>query len=221
MVIKVGEVYSTNSYGSLEIVEYINARQILVRFIDTGYEKYVQAVHIRKGSVKDPFCPTIFGKGYFGVGSYRSCTNGKITKVYMTWKNMLVRCYNSKTQIKQPTYVGCTVVEEWHNFQVFGKWFDKHYIEGYHLDKDIKVKGNKVYGPDTCTFVSQTENIEAAQAVSAIFCNPDGEQVEVYNISKFARENGLTHSALSNVKNGKRNHHKGWTLWKEEEKQSG
>ena len=221
MVIKVGEIYPTNNYGSLEVVEYINARKILVRFINTGYEKYTSAGHMRDGVVKDPLYPTIFGKGYFGVGSYKSWTNGKITKVYKTWNNMLQRCYDEKSLGNNPTYKGCTVVKEWHNFQVFGKWFDNNYIEGYQIDKDIKVPGNRVYGPDTCTFVTHMENSETASAVSAIFRTPEGKRIEVYNISKFARENGLSGSGLSNVKNGKRNHHKGWTLWKEEEKQSG
>ncbi len=35
----------------------------------------------------------------------------------------------------------------------FKKWYDKHYINGWHLDKDILFPGNKVYGPGFCCFV--------------------------------------------------------------------
>ena len=73
---------------------------------------------------------------------------------------MFDRCYYSGYQDNNPTYRGCTVAEEWHNFQNFAKWYEDNYIEGYQLDKDIKVEGNKVYGPDTCMFISKQENVE-------------------------------------------------------------
>ena len=218
MVIKVGEVYPSNNYGDMEVIEYVTALKVGVRFLATGYEKYAEASTIRKGQVKDRFSPTVFGVGYLGEGIYTSWANGKM---YVTWCNMLQRCYDSSSQTNRPTYKGCSVVKEWHNFQVFGKWFDNNYIDGHQIDKDIKVKDNKVYGPDTCLFVTHAENAEAAAAVSVIYKSPDGGRVEVYNITKFARENGLDNSALTKVKNGKAGQHKGWTLWKEEEKQSG
>ena len=49
-------------------------------------------------------------------------------------------------------------VVEWHNFQVFAKWFDENYKEGFVLDKDILLKGNKIYSPDTCVFVPREIN---------------------------------------------------------------
>lgn len=38
-------------------------------------------------------------------------------------------------------------------FSNFLKWFNGNYIKGYALDKDILIKGNKVYSPETCCFV--------------------------------------------------------------------
>lgn len=80
-----------------------------------------------------------------------------VKKAYQTWNNMMTRCYNKKWQERFPTYVGCMVCEEWHDYQVFSKWFyDNYYkIEGHRmdLDKDILHKGNKIYSPDTCVFV--------------------------------------------------------------------
>ena len=67
---------------------------------------------------------------------------------------MLQRCYDNKTQEKYPTYKGCQVCEEWHNFQNFAKWFEENYyeVEGENIDidKDILCKGNKIYSPQTC-----------------------------------------------------------------------
>lgn len=76
---------------------------------------------------------------------------------------MLNRCYYEKLHEKRPTYIGCTVSEEWHNFQNFAKWYYENYyeIEGevMCLDKDILCKGNKIYSLETCVFAPQTINL--------------------------------------------------------------
>jgi hypothetical protein len=63
---------------------------------------------------------------------------------------------------KHITYQDVFVCEEWHNFQVFAKWFYENYYkilgEIMNLDKDIIKKGNKIYGPEYCAFVPQTIN---------------------------------------------------------------
>lgn len=69
---------------------------------------------------------------------------------------------NEKYHIKYPTYIGCEVNKYWHNFQNFGDWFKenwKPYMDSsWCLDKDILVKGNKVYSPETCCFVPNEIN---------------------------------------------------------------
>lgn len=73
---------------------------------------------------------------------------------YVIWKGMLRRCYLSDE--KHPTfkaYKDCSVCEEWKYFSKFKEWFDEHYVEGYELDKDILVQGNKIYSPAACCFV--------------------------------------------------------------------
>lgn len=103
------------------------------------------------------------GHGYFGEGKYKSRDeNGNKTKCYNTWKHMLVRCYNKKFKEKYPTYNDVTICKEWLCFQNFAKWYEENYyeIEGekMQLDKDILVKGNKIYSPETCVFVPQRIN---------------------------------------------------------------
>jgi len=102
--------------------------------------------------------PTTYSVGFIGEGKYTSKVNGVITKVYDTWIGMLRRCYSKKLHIKYPTYKDCIVAECWHNFQVFGEWFENNYVEGYQLDKDILFKGNKIYSPNTCCFVPKEIN---------------------------------------------------------------
>ncbi len=71
---------------------------------------------------------------------------------------MLVRCYNINYHKTRPTYIGCEVTKEWHNFQVFGDWFEENHVESFDLDKDLLFRGNKIYSPETCCFVPQEIN---------------------------------------------------------------
>lgn len=77
---------------------------------------------------------------------------------YIVWKSMLNRCYSEKYLRKRSTYCDVSVCEEWHNYSNFKKWFDEHYVDGWQLDKDILVKGNKEYAPNKCCFVPQELN---------------------------------------------------------------
>ena len=76
------------------------------------------------------------------------------TEAYNKWQQMIKRCGNPK----YPTYLDCTICDEWHTFSNYEKWHNEHYIEGFALDKDILVKGNREYAPDKCSFVPQEIN---------------------------------------------------------------
>lgn len=85
------------------------------------------------------------------------------TLAYM-YHNMYDRCYREDYLKKHPQYRGCSVCEEWlNNRESFYNWVAENYyiIEGEQidLDKDILVKGNKVYSPDTCIFVPHVINV--------------------------------------------------------------
>lgn len=77
---------------------------------------------------------------------------------YEKWKGMLTRCYSAKCQAANPTYIGCTVCEEWLKFSSFKSWMEAQDWQGKELDKDIITPGNKVYSPDTCAFVDEATN---------------------------------------------------------------
>ena len=111
--------------------------------------------------MKDRMKPSICGIGFLGYGEHKASVDCNATKVYIAWKGMLKRCYCQKSLEKQPTYKGCTVHLDWHNFQNFAKWYyDHHPTDGetYRLDKDYLVKGNKVYSPNTCCFLTTGAN---------------------------------------------------------------
>ena len=95
-----------------------------------------------------------------GVNDYEGpiSVNGKHIKSYAIWTAMLQRCYSEKFQASCPTYIGCTVADEWKRFTAFKSWFNENYIDGYALDKDIKCRGNKLYSADNCFFVTRELN---------------------------------------------------------------
>ena len=100
-----------------------------------------------------------YGKGvndYNGI-IYNPTNKNKI-KSYQQWKSMLQRCYDIKYFGKYNTYKDCKVCEEWLLFSNFKKWHDNNYIDGYQLDKDIIIKGNKIYSPETCCFIPEELN---------------------------------------------------------------
>ena len=60
------------------------------------------------------------------------------------------RCYDFKYHSRYPAYIGLQRMQyaksgiDLHRLTAFKKWFDENYIEGYDLDKDILVEGNRI-----------------------------------------------------------------------------
>lgn len=77
---------------------------------------------------------------------------------YDTWMNMLKRCYSSSYQSVQTTYSDCSVCKEWLTFSKFKAWMQTQDWEGKELDKDLLYKGNRVYSPMYCVFISRQLN---------------------------------------------------------------
>lgn len=73
--------------------------------------------------------------------------------IYRRWTSLISRCYNEKSLIKSPTYKDKFVCEEWKRFSNFKAWMEQQDWKGLELDKDILVKGNKIYSPEACAFV--------------------------------------------------------------------
>jgi hypothetical protein len=77
---------------------------------------------------------------------------------YSVWVEMIKRGYSKNLKIKRPTYQDVVVCEQWHRFSSFKSWMEQQDWEGKQLDKDLLVKGNKVYSPEACVFVSAMTN---------------------------------------------------------------
>lgn len=212
---KPGTIFKNNSGQEFEIENYINWSKVFVYFPETGYRGSFQATHIRAGRVSDKLHPSICGVGFIGVGSEKSKSKGRNTEAYDRWANMIKRCYSKKFQSKNPAYKGCSVREDWHNFQNFAKWFYDNYPNDgldYHLDKDSIVKGNKVYSEDTCVFLSPEDNSKIAHEKEYELVSPSGDLVKIKNLTSYCKENGINRSGLSMLACGGLKSYKGWTM---------
>lgn len=157
----VGKKFNTDEGYIIEIIEYFRYTNCTIKFNTDLILTNVSLQAIKGGYVKNPYHKTVYGIGYFGVGKYTSIgvkgdKNKKKCLSYSKWQGMLFRCYSESGQLKYPTYKNVTVCKEWHNYQNFAKWFEENYkphMAGWHLEKDILTKGNKIYSPETCCFV--------------------------------------------------------------------
>lgn len=162
---RLGEEKFNNQGCLMKIIEYKDSMNMVIEFQDKYKTKiYTRYEHFIDGSIKNPYCPSVFRIGIIG-NKYPSRINNIKTKEYKTWHAMLKRCFDENTKKRQPAYKDVTCCDEWLNFENFYEWihsqenFDK-WLNGerWCLDKDILIKGNKIYNSDTCCLVPSNVN---------------------------------------------------------------
>ena len=156
----VDKVCKSKSSGDFKILKYNDKTNVEIQFIKTGFETVVELGNIRNGNVKDPYSPSVYGVGILGT-KYQTKFNGVNAKEYKLWKSMLTRCYSDTYKKKQLAYEGCEVSDNFKSYEYFYEWC--HYQTGFgndswHLDKDLLIKGNKIYSENTCIFLPQEIN---------------------------------------------------------------
>ncbi|MGD6876983.1 hypothetical protein [Bacillus infantis] len=217
--------FENNSNQEFEVLKVAGKNKsgnskFLIRFSETGYERIVEKVEIKRGKIKDKLAKSVFGVGVLGEVKMVD-----FKREYSVWSGMLERCYDPNCHSYQ-RYGGrgITVCERWHTFTNFLE--DLRDIEGFdedlfykgkiYIDKDIKQKDIvlKVYSPDTCVFVSLQENNAAIdyehRKKSCYAMSPEGKIQEVKGINEFARQNNLIKQGVYNCLRGKNKTHKGW-----------
>lgn len=77
------------------------------------------------------------------------------TKAGSIWYNLRKRCSNFG-EVKNKAYSDVSCSKNFEDFQYFAEWCNKqkgYSNEGWELDKDLLVRGNRIYSEDTCVFV--------------------------------------------------------------------
>lgn len=163
---RVGEENLNYQNCLMKIIEYNKSNDIVVEFQDK-YKTKINAAYreFKNGSIRNPYHPVIFNVGITG-NKYPTRINGSSqSKEYNTWKQMIRRCFSEEYKKEHSTYENAICCEEWllyenfyewlHSQENFDKWRDNY---DWHLDKDIIIKGNKIYSPETCCLVPQNVN---------------------------------------------------------------
>ena len=106
--------------------------------------------------------PTGVGVGFNDV-QFQIAINRKHIWQYQLWQNMLKRCFSKKFKQHRPSYEDVTCCDDWLSFANFFEWVNKEVgykgkPVGFVLDKDILVKGNKIYSPEPCSYVPTAVN---------------------------------------------------------------
>lgn len=155
-----------NKQGCLmKIILYNNATDIIVEFQDT-YKCRINCEYrqFKDGSLVNPYFPNVFDKGIIG-NKYSCKENSKDCREYTIWHAMLSRCYSENAHKNRRDYQNTTCCDEWLLFDNFYEWlhsqsnFDKwKTLHRGALDKDILIKGNRLYSPKTCCLVPNNVN---------------------------------------------------------------
>lgn len=167
--------------GTIEIIRYNTNHDIDILLengeiiYNTRYDNFCNLKYATSQTRKEDFTKRIseLNKGKngnrkikYGIAILDSmCVNdmGKLKNSYKKWIMMLKRSFDEDYKKKHPTYKDVTCCKEWLLYSNFDRWYNENYYdienERMELDKDILIKGNKTYSPDTCVFVPHNINI--------------------------------------------------------------
>ena len=193
-----GLIFESSKHGLVLTLNHINHHIVDFVFLDSGSIQQASMGALRKGLVKDYSQPTFLGVGVTGEGCRNYGSLGK--KSFSVWKEMLRRCYDVKFLENNETYIGCSVSEFFRYYDNFHQWCIKQVgfgREGFALDKDILIKGNKIYSEDVCVFVPQQINNCCIRSTNrrgeypvGVSWNKQAQKFETY-ITRFGKRKNL------------------------------
>lgn len=160
----IGKVRQMRDGGIVEIIDGGSKKDYCTVRLLGGINEYIMEVRysqIKEKRVKNAYIASVYGKGYIGIGEYKSYVNEEQTISYCNWVGMLKRCYSEKYH-GADSYKDVYVCDEWLNYQNFAEWHYKNYSEfkneKTNLDKDLLSGVDKFYSPENCIYIPQSLN---------------------------------------------------------------
>ena len=150
-----GKVFKTNNYGDVVVLEYNNTRDVTIKFLNTGNIHKTGTTEIKKGEIRDNEAFPRYMVGVMDIPNELR-RGQQIPREYSIWNGVRQRCYNENIRHLNPSYQEVEMSENFKRYSYFKEWCNKQIgfdQDGWHLDKDILSKDNKVYSEDTCCFV--------------------------------------------------------------------
>lgn len=149
----------------------------------------------------------------YGVANGHGCSSE--TALKSVWNNMIQRCYDNSIEY-YALYGGrgVYVVDRWLEFAAFVE--DAKKLPGWHLkvsssekleyqlDKDT-IGDGFTYGPETCAWVTASENNPKAGTKQYTLQHDDGQVFTFTNTLKFCEEHGIERTGLCGLWTGNRN----------------
>lgn len=218
-----GNIYKSNNYGYFKVIrmiEYSKNPEYEIEFIDeyfgVKFRRYATRRLIYSGDIQNKYFPSILNVACLGN---RKANDDR--RLYDRWHSMIRRCYDkNRKDYKWYGAKGITVCNRWLCFEYFCEDFVK--LDGYEVDKDLvmdkDLKLGKEYSPDTVILISNKDNVmeKINRLNTTVYIAENMEnstKIEFLNISKFARDNLMSQSAISDCLNNKRNHHKNFKFY--------
>lgn len=155
--VDVGDRFTNRDGAVAEVVERAGDGKAKVVFLATGYELVTLTKNLHSGKdFKDPYHPSKFGVGY--CGTKYPCEK---ERHYHLWSGMLQRCYACDYSLANQTYKDVYVEDFLLSYENFYELVDSKegFHLGYEMDKDLLIKGNKVYSRESICFLPKIINV--------------------------------------------------------------
>lgn len=157
---RINRIFNTKEGYQIKVITFNSYSDVTVEFQDKWkYVTHTTWGHCKEGAVRNKYHPNQYGGIVGDIRPYKNC------KEYQIWYNILTRCYDDNFHSKSPTYSCCEVCEEWKYYWNFYDWLHsqsnfQQWLNGatWAVDKDILIKNNKIYSPQTCCLVPREIN---------------------------------------------------------------
>ena len=155
----VGEKVLSSWDGYAECVDSLGSK-LKVRFIVNGNERWVTETQFNSRGFKDIARPADYN-------DLVKKTKMKVSIAKQEWRGIIDRATKDIVKNRQPTYMECSLDERWKEQENYIDWFMSQEFAGrvddngnkYHIEKDLLVFSNKIYGPDFCVHVPWDVNV--------------------------------------------------------------